>query len=364
MTAELPDLFRFADGARVQSRADWPRRRQELRNLLLDIEYGGLPPPPPGTDGEELHTHTIAAWGGARHSQYRLTTRGARPFQFLLHILVPAGAGPFPVMLTGDACWRDVADDIAPEVLRRGYILAEFNRVEIVPDMPRRDRSSSLYVAYPDGDYGALAAWAWGYHRCVDFLLTLACVDAACIGVVGMSRGGKTALLAGATDERIALTAPNNSGCGGAGCFRWQGPNSEKLADILRGFPHWFGPRLPAFVGREAELPFDQHALKALVAPRALLSTEGLGDVWANPPGTWQTHAAAREVFRFLGVPDRIGICFREGGHAHELADWRVQLDFADWHFRGKQPGRRLDVNPFPDLPPAFRWSAPARPGA
>ena len=346
-------------GERIRTAAEWPARRKEWLDLILEFEYGRLPPAPPYTRGEELHTHEVPPLLNARHSQYRLVTGGERPFQFLLHLLIPPGEGPFPVALVGDDCWRDVADDIALEVMRRGYILAEFNRVEIVPDRPRCDRTSGLYRLYPDADFGALAAWAWGYHRCVDFLLTLDVVDAARIAALGMSRGGKTALLAGATDDRIALTAPNNSGCGGAGCFRWRGPGCETLEVIVRVFPHWFGPRLKEFAGREECLPFDQHAVKALVAPRALLTTEALGDLWANPSGTWQTHLAAREVYRFLGAEDRIGIAYRDGGHAHGLDDWKTQLDFADWHFRGKRLARRFDTSPFADLPPPFRWSAP-----
>jgi hypothetical protein len=113
------------------------------------------------------------------------------------------------------------------------------------------------------------------------------------------------------------------------------------------------------FVGREELLPFDQHSLKALVAPRALLSTEALGDLWANPTGTWLTHLAAREAYRFLDAEERIGIWYREGDHDHGQADWEAFLDFVDWHFQGKLPSHRFDINPFPDLPSAFSWSAP-----
>jgi hypothetical protein len=312
-------------------------------------------------EGEELHSHTVPRFLETRHTQYRLITGPDRPFQFLLDMLVPPGDIPFPVVLTGDGCWRYITDDITREVLRRGYILAVFNRVEIVPDNYRSERVSSLYRVYPEGDYGALAAWAWGYHRCVDFLLSLDCVDATRIAIVGHSRGGKAALLAGAIDERIALTAPNNSGCGGAGCFRWQGHGSETLAHILDPVPYWFSPRLKEFVGREELLPFDQHSLKALVAPRALLSTEALGDLWANPTGTWLTYLAAREAYRFLDAEERIGIWYREGDHDHGQPDWEAFLDFVDWHFQGKLPSQTFDINPFPDLPSAFSWSAPTR---
>lgn len=355
---ELPDPFRFEDGRRVRSAQDWRNRRQELTDLILDIEYGRLPPAPAATTGEQLHQHEVPHLLGARHVQYRLNVSADGTVQFTLDLMIPAGEGPFPVVLNGDGCWRYVTDQVTLAVLRRGYMLAQFNRVEIVPDNYRCDRTSGLYLV-AEGDYGALAAWAWGYHRCVDFLVTLDGVDAARIAVVGHSRGGKTALLAGATDERIALTAPNNSGSGGAGCFRWPGPKCETLADGLRMVPYWYSPRLKEYVGREDALPFDQHSLKALVAPRALLSTEALGDLWANPTGTWQTHLAAREVYRFLGAQERIGICYRPGEHDHGLADWEAFLDFADWQLRGQPPRRRFDANPFPDLPAAFSWTAP-----
>ena len=359
VTADLPNPFQFADGTAVLSADQWQRRRLELRELIVATEYGGLPPAPAHTRGELLHSTGLRAMPGGQFLSYRVATGPERPFAFYLQLFVPAGDGPFPVVLTGDACWR-YATEVVAGVLGRGCILAQFNRVEIAPDAGDSGRISGLYPLYPELRFGALAAWAWGYHRCVDVLAGLACVDAARIALAGHSRGGKTVLLAGATDERIALTCANNSGAGGAGCYRWQGPASEKLADLVRGFPYWFGPELQNFAGRETALPFDQHFLKALVAPRALLTTEALGDLWANPSGTWQTHQAAREVYRFLGTPDRLGIWFREGGHEHGLADWNVFLDFLEWQLCGK--ARRTDFgrNPFPDLPQAFSWSAPA----
>jgi len=355
----LPDPFLFQNGERVRDAADWRRRRQELLELVVGIEYGGMPPAPERTVAEELHTHNVVRLDNARHSTYRIVSGSAgRPVSFILDLLVPAGDGPFPVALTGDACWCYVTDEITMEVLRRGYILAQFNRTELAPDIYNSDRSRGLYPVYPERTFGALSAWAWGYHRCVDVLAGMSFADPSRIAIVGHSRGGKTTLLAGATDERIALTAANDSGAGGAGCFRLQGPGSETLADLLRAIPYWFGPKLHEFLGREHELPFDQHSLKALVAPRPLVTLEALGDLWANPTGTWQTHAAAREVYRFLGAENRTGIWFREGGHCHGHADWLAFLDFADLHFRGKEPSHRFDVNPFPGLPPAFAWSA------
>jgi hypothetical protein len=239
------------------------------------------------------------------------------------------------VLLNGDGCWRYLTDEVVMEALRRHTMIAQFNRCELAADAKSMDRASGIYPLFPDHDFGAIAAWAWGYHRCVDFLLTQKEVDAAKIAIAGHSRGGKCVLLAGATDTRIALTAPNNSGCGGAGSYYFQAPGSETLTDILGPFAYWFGPSLPAYAGRQNELPFDQHFLNALVAPRVLLTTEALGDLWANPVGTFHTHAAAKPVYALLGAADNIGVVYREGVHQHGLADWVTVLECMDWHFRG-----------------------------
>ncbi len=348
-SADLPDLFQFANGTRVLTPSDWLERRKEIAASLLPIEYGDLPPAPQKTIATELHRSTVTAFQNASFLQFRVSLAEAPSFSFRLDVLVPPGPGPFSVVLNGDACWRYVTDEVTHEVLARGHILAQFSRVEIVPDHGRIDRREGLYALFPEHDFGALSAWAWGYHRCVDVLRTLEKVDPNRIAVIGHSRGGKASLLAGATDGRIALTAANNSGCGGAGSFRCQGPDSETLADILKNFPYWFAPGLKDYVGREQFLPFDQHNLKALVAPRLLLTTEALDDLWGNPIGTWQTHQAARDVYRFLGAESSLGIRFRPGPHAHTPEDWRSLLDFMDTHFGGKPSLKAFTQDAFPN---------------
>jgi hypothetical protein len=361
--ADLPDPFLFSDvGRRVKSADDWTARRLELQELILHREYGPLPPAPKHLASVLLVSHRPRKLG-ALHRQYKLTCDpgdGCEKISFVLDLLIPSGSDkPMPVVLRGDACWGRLGDDVARKILDRGYILAEFNRCEIAPDTP--DRKVGLYASYPGGEFGAIAAWAWGFHRCVDFLVNDPHVDRDRIAVTGHSRGGKAALLAGATDTRIALTAPNCSGCGGAGCFLLPGPESERIENIVASFPFWFTPRFKEFAGREEQLPFDQHELKALCAPRALLSTEALDDLHANPQGTFQTHRAAREVYQFLGHTDRIAIWFRPGIHEHNGDDFAVLLDFADQVFFNKPSSRDWNRNPYADLPRAFSWTAPAR---
>ena len=292
---------------------------------------------------------------GTTERELLLTMGPAGGVQTQLFLTVPAGKGPFPAVITGDLGWGRVKLEIVAEIVKRGYILGEFSREQIAPDNAEK---KGLYAAYPEYDGGRLAAWAWGYHRVVDYLHTLENVDKKHIAVTGHSRGGKTALLAGAIDERIALTVPNNSGCGGAGCYRLQADKSETIQAITKSFPFWFTPQFTDFIGKVDRLPFDQHTVKALVAPRALLSTEALGDLWANPKGTQQSYAAAKEVYRFLGVDDHIGIAFRPGEHEQNLADWKVLLDFADKQFFAKKVDRRFDVLAFPGAEKGYSWKA------
>jgi hypothetical protein len=352
---ELPDPFLRPDGARIASKRDWPQQRGELLKQILHYEYGPLPPVPKNVTADDKPPSQIANTG-ATEKEINLSMGPKRAVECKLFLTIPPGKGPFPAIIKGDLCWGRVDPAIVAQAVKRGYIVAEFDRTNIAPDSAEK---AGVYTAYPDYDGGRLAAWAWGFHRVVDYLSTLDIVDKNRIAVTGHSRGGKTALLAGATDERIALTAPNNSGCGGAGCYRLQAPKSEDIAAITKSFPFWFHPRFRDFIGHIDRLPFDQHTVKALVAPRASLSTEALADLWANPKGSQQSYTAAREVYKFLGAEDRIGILYRPGKHEHNADDWTALLDFADVQFFGKAVNRRFDELTFPDAEKGYSWKAP-----
>jgi hypothetical protein len=310
---------------------------------------------PDNVVGQELKTKKLEATG-ATEKELLITMGPGHAVQTHLFLTIPRGKGPFPAIISGDLGWGRVNRAVVEQIVNRGYLLAEFSRVEIAPDSPEL---GGVYKAYPGYDGGRLAAWGWGYHRIIDYLYTLDIVDKKHIAVTGHSRGGKAALLAGATDERIALTAPNNSGCGGGGCYRFQAEKSEDIAAILKSFPFWFQPHFARFIGRVERLPIDQHTVKALIAPRSLLSTEALDDLWANPEGTQRTYLAAREVFAFLGTRERIGISFRPGKHEQNAADWATLLDFADEQFFRRKKHRRFDQLAFPEATKSYSWTAP-----
>lgn len=360
MPIELPNPFLLPGCPMLQNPSDWEAHRRRLTEAVIPLAYGGLPPGPPATHLEILHLAARDWDNGPFHFSARVRVEFDPPVFWALEIRSPGGPGPFPTIINGDGCWDYATGEVVAEVLRRGYLWVRFNRTEIVPDYSHGRRVGGLWDRFPGTTFGSIAAWAWGYHRTIDALAEMAACDRQRMAVVGHSRGGKTTLLAGATDPRIALTGVNNSGCGGAGSYLYLAPGAETLERMMKIFPEWLGPEMAAYEGRIGQLPFDQHFLKALVAPRALLTTEALADVGANPEGTWQTHRAAREVYRWLGVEDRLGIVYRPGGHAHSLEDWRTFLDFADWRLRNRPPNRSFAANPYPELPPAHRWEAPS----
>jgi hypothetical protein len=280
-----------------------------------------------------------------------------------LGLIEPPAPGPHPAIVHIDH--RGPFEVPAPTVeliTGRGYVLVGLDPGHLDPDQP--GIVGPAQAAYPEGkhDWATLAVWAWGASRALDHLLTLKSVDGRRVVVTGHSRSGKAALLAGALDERFALVAPAGSGCAGAAVYRDKGGGTETLEAITRSFPHWFVPRLRAFAGKERRLPFDQHFLYALVAPRPLLTLDARDDRWADPPGTQQAHLAAREVYAFLGATGRLGLNLRPGRHELAHEDWLALLDFADQVLPGgakRTGGRRFDQLPFPAQGPRFSWRAP-----
>jgi len=352
-----PDLLTHDDARPVQA-GTWPERRRELYQAIIPHEYGGLPPTGDETRGTLLCSQTVRGGEGLRYMTCEVRTcfAGGAEHVFLLHLWVPPGDGPFPVVLDGDGCWRYFDDNIVRAVVARGSIAATFNRTAMAADDCRIYRDTGLYRLFPDAGFGALAAWAWGYHRSVDALSRLDCVRADQIAITGHSRGGKTVLLAGATDERIALTNPNDSGIGGSGLNRWKCEGAEVVDDFFRaGSIFWFGQGWGEYRHRDGELPYDQHYLHALVAPRLLLVSEAYEDPGANPPGSYAACRAAGDVFELLDAPQNLGWAVREGGHAHAPADYGALLDYIDRHFHDRPVRRDFQRQPFPRLPDLLR---------
>lgn len=369
----LQDLFVFDNGEPVKTKEDWERRRKEIYKTAVELQYGTIPENP-----EVFCIEPLYIGGPNRSNSYRIICgTEKKTLSFRMKLFLPEkrffeNNKKVPVIVDGDLCFDYAYDkEFLHTVLDKGIAFALFDRTEIVFDRKLSERPCGpLVEIYPEKTFGALAAWAWGYSRCVDALEIIGLTDMNNVIFTGHSRGGKTALLAGVLDERAAIVNPNGSGAGGSGCYRihakaryldGEEKRTEELSDLWKNFPFWFGPEMKKYTECEEELPFDEHMLKALVAPRTLLSTEGAGDIWANAIGTWQTTLAAKEAYKFLDAEDEVFLHFREGVHYHRVSDLAVLVELVERRVNGTETKAEFWKLPFEKRENIFDWEAPKK---
>ncbi len=248
----------------------------------------------------------------------------------------------------------------AEEIVRRGYATIAFQVGDVDPDVHDGFTNGVHGIFDPPGGrqadaWGTIAAWAWGSSRVMDYLATDPLIDSEKVAVIGHSRGGKTALWAGAEDERFALVISNDSGSTGAAVAR--GKQGERIQDINRHFPHWFNQNYKRYNDRENDLPVDQHMLAALIAPRLLYIASASLDSWADPKQEFLAGVLAEPVYALyqlkglgtntLPAPEQplqqgaIGHHLRTGKHDLTEYDWARFMDFADRHLSSPGVKRR-----------------------
>lgn len=328
----LPDPLIFNDGKKVENVADWNQRREEMRKILEDEAIGHMPPPPVEVMGVDIAKVEIS--GGKIIARTVRLAAGDLGMDLLL--LVPEGDGKKAVIVFPSFDALPEEKDLEAfsgkfqQALNRGYAMAIFHYTDLRTD-DAKVPDEKIALAYPDHDWGALATWAWGMSRCVDWLEKQNFVDTRNIVAAGHSRLGKAALIAGAFDERFAVTAAVGAGCAGTGMYRFSGKargGKEGLEDAVARFPHWFGPKLAKYAGKVEELPFDQHWLIAMVAPRKFIAADGLQDPYTSKIAVEKAVEAARPVFEMLSIPENLSLHFREGKHIFAEEDWAAVLDF------------------------------------
>jgi hypothetical protein len=388
----LPDPLVMRDGKRVATKEQWmDNRAPELRALFAHYMYGARPARIRPVEGKVIREDR-AAFGGKATLREVLVDCGLRAPVHLLVVIPnqrPRPAACFlgmnfngnyqllddPVVRLPQGWTREKASNPGAEVARgrqkegwaleqsveRGYAVVAFHSGDIVPD--DKVLAEEALKTFRDGgreergpaDTATIMGWAWGFSRMLDYLLTVPEIDGRRVAVVGHSRKGKAAIVAAAFDERIAMAIPSQAGCGGSAPDRvapeLAAPKAggramvETLPAINRAFPHWFSGNFKAFNDAPARLPFDQHELVALCAPRPVLFSNATEDTWANPLGQFEMLRAADPVYRLVAgdglgaekmpevgklLSSRLGYYIREGKHSMTRSDWKVWLDYAD----------------------------------
>jgi len=303
--AKLPDPFTSVNGTKITTKSSWPCRQQEISQMLQQFELGVLPPKPSSVNATfSSNTLTINVGNGGNSISFSVAIK-----------YPPSGSAPFPAIIVFGGASIPIPSTVAT---------ITFNNDDIAAQQGTSSRGKGkFYTLYGSGaSAGAMTAWAWGVSRIIDALemTTTARINLKRIGVTGCSRNGKGAFVAGAFDSRIALTIPQESGAGGAACWRVsdsehaQGKNIQTASEIV-GENVWFGVSFNQYATNTARLPHDHHELAGLVAPRGLFVIENDID-WLGPVSTTACMKVGRMIYKAVGVPDGMGFSL-VGGHNH-----------------------------------------------
>jgi hypothetical protein len=387
VTYSLPDPLTLNNGAQVRDSKTWiQKRRPEIVRLFEENQFGRSPGRPAGMSFDVFDKGAAALDGKALRKQVTVyfSRDKAGPKMDLL-IYLPAGARkPVPLLLNlSFSANMSVVDDpgvkpgevwnrekkrvpatrgsnlgrlnVAP-FLAQGIGVATVYYGDIDPDfqggIPYGARSPYLKSGQtepaPD-EWGAIAAWAWGLSRAMDYLETDKEVDAERVAILGVSRLGKTVLWAGARDERFAMVIASCSGEGGAALSRRNyGETIKHLTEPTR-YPYQFCANYRKYADQVDRFPVDAHMLIALIAPRPVLLQTGDTDVWSDPKGEFLAAVAAEPVFRLLGkqalgteqmpqaghpILHTLAYAMHAGGHGTIPSDWELFLKFMQMHLQ------------------------------
>lgn len=337
---ELINPFISSDGALINSIFEWENQRSYYKEILTNILYGSVP----SYDNQQLRYRILDSsflYDGKAIKDHVALYLFNDDLPLEINIIRPAIEEKVPVIVWGIGFFRGNFEKCPIEyevVCNRHFALATYNREQFAPDGPGE---CTLTKRYPGYSWGRIAQWAFLGSRVADYLETTGYLMKGGLIVTGHSRGGKTSICTGIYDERFSIVHANGSGCCGFGALEITGSrygigtgNCETIPEIYKSFPYWWCSDLSKYAETGKSLPVDAHIMRALIAPRIVISTEGDGDTWSNPYGTLVAWRAAQEVFDFVGASENNGIHYREGGHQFGPSDWKALIDFADYHLR------------------------------
>ena len=330
----------------------WEERRKFLSYKITSGEFGFRPVERPKDLAFETVKENPILGGKGMHRKVKISCTGPyAPFAFTADAYFPKDAKAVPTFVSVSLKGRLDSQKFNPDaedptvhslpvsnVLARGMAVITFTNTDVATDDEQSHRSGVFKAFGPlpenrkQRDWGTLSAWAWGASRVADWAVTQPEFDAKRLAVIGHSRGGKTSLWAGATDDRFYLTCVNCSGTGGAKLNHMDLPLSESLESMQKGMPWWFSGYYPIVAQESArhKMEFDQHMLLALVAPRKLAVGSGSGDSWAGPPGERAAVELAAPIWEKLGVGglhENVFYHVRPGPHDLAPSDWESYMN-------------------------------------
>jgi hypothetical protein len=327
----LPDPFTWANdplntgGTRSTNFTDWSHHRAEIKAQIENYEIGYKPPVDPAMIFASYNA--ITATNGTLTVVVTNVVGTNRTLTLTCAITIPSGAGPFPAIIGMNSPNGSIS------LGGRAIATIRFSHDQVT-SYGNPQNSNPYYVLYAApyspalniNNTGQYSAWAWGVSRIIDGLYKLngtlgaKQINLDRIGVTGCSYAGKMALFAGALDERVALTIPQESGGGGAPNWRysWQMETYGTVEGLGQTDHNWFNESMFNFAdGNTSFLPEDHHELLAMVAPRALFATGNPdGAVWLSNPSCYVSCRAAQRVYETFGISDRFGYNIN-GGKPH-----------------------------------------------
>ncbi|HTI07547.1 MAG TPA: glycoside hydrolase family 88 protein, partial [Puia sp.] len=340
---------------RVTTIRQWEKeQRPYLYQLFEKNVYGRMPTRPVPLKVSVTAVDSSALGGLATRKELTLwfsPTDTAARLRVALY-LPNRSRGPAPVFVGysfgGNATLEASSQWPLKEIITRGYGVASAWYWDIEPDRADgwqtgiRTRLSEELQIEPY-EWGAIGAWAWGLNRIADYLETEGRVDRHRLIVIGHSRLGKTAVWAGAGDPRWAAVISNESGEGGAALSKRD--YGETVAIINAKFPWWFAPAYKQYGNDLASLPFDQHQLLSLIAPRPLYVASAEGDRNSDPRGEFLSATRVGPVYHLYKkkglktdsmpalehpVGQSVRYHIRSGKHDITGYDWQQYMDFTD----------------------------------
>lgn len=387
---QLPELLMTAQGDTIRTTEDWEqKRRPELLALFEQEMFGRAPVSFGKLRYKILSRKRDAVAGKATRKEVAIYFSEGSDEHMVLLLYTPNHRKKSPVFLGlnfhGNHTISDEEDILLTEtwvrnvngitdnkatadnrgllkkrwpielIIDNGYGVATIYSGDIDPDVDDGFQNGVHPLFYEAGqsapaedEWGTIAAWSKGLSRAMDYLAVDKNVDAGAVAVLGHSRLGKAALWAGAMDQRFALVISNNSGCGGAALSRRK--FGETVDIINTAFPHWFCGNFKKYSHNEDKLPFDQHQLIALVAPRPVYIASAKEDRWADPRGEFLSGlfaSPAYTLYQQTGMPatempkaneplltGHIGYHIRTGKHDLNIYDWVQYINFFGQHLR------------------------------